>query len=53
LKYGAGEGWRRSVGPIVWKTKKNNVESSRRGISYIKKEGKITGLTMFCLGNAL
>jgi hypothetical protein len=22
LKYSAGEGWRRSVGPIVWKVKK-------------------------------
>jgi hypothetical protein len=35
LKCGAGEGWRRSVGPIVWVIKKCLIESRRKGISYI------------------
>jgi hypothetical protein len=35
LKYGVGEGWRRSVGLIVWEVK-YYLESRSRGISYIK-----------------
>jgi hypothetical protein len=34
LKCGAGEGWRRSVGPIVWEMKKYYIESRRTGMSY-------------------
>jgi len=30
LKCGAGEGWRRSVGPILWEMKKCYIESERR-----------------------
>ena len=33
---GAGEGWRRSVGPITWEMKKCYLESMSRGISYTK-----------------
>jgi len=33
---GAGEGWRRSVEPIVCKIKKCFIESRRKGISYIQ-----------------
>jgi len=36
LKCGAGEGWRRSVGPIMWEMKKCYLESMSRGISYMK-----------------
>ena len=36
LKCGAGEGWRRSVGPIMWEMKKCYLESMSRGISYTK-----------------
>jgi hypothetical protein len=36
LKCGAGGGWRRSVGPIVWKMKKCYLQSRRREISYIQ-----------------
>jgi len=36
LKCGAGEGWRRSVGPIMWEIKKCYLESMSRGISYMK-----------------
>ena len=35
-KCDAGEGWRRSVGPIMWEMKKCYLESMSRGISYIK-----------------
>jgi len=38
VKYGAGEGWRRSVGLITWKMKKYYTESRRRGISNIHKK---------------
>ena len=45
LKCGAGEGWRRSVGPILWEMKKCYLESMSRGISYVKYEnGRLTGL---------
>jgi hypothetical protein len=44
LKCGAGEGWRRSIGPIVWKIKIYYKDSSSKGISYIKyKEGRREG----------
>jgi hypothetical protein len=36
LKCGAGEGQRKSVGPIVWKMRKYCMESRGRGISYIE-----------------
>jgi hypothetical protein len=36
LKCGAGEGWRRSVGPIILEIKKYYIESRRRGISNIQ-----------------
>ena len=36
LKCGAGEGWIRSVGPIMWEKKKCYLESMSRGISYTK-----------------
>ena len=36
LKCGAGEGWRRSVRPIMWEMKKCYFESMSRGISYMK-----------------
>jgi hypothetical protein len=36
LKRGAGEGWRRSVGPIMWEMKKYYLQSRSRGISYMK-----------------
>jgi hypothetical protein len=31
MKCGAGEGWRRSFGPIEWKIRKYNIQSWRRG----------------------
>ena len=36
LKCDAGEGWRRSVGPIMWEMKMRFLESMSRGISYMK-----------------
>ena len=36
LKCGAGEEWRRSVGPIMLEMKKCYLESMNRGISYMK-----------------
>ena len=36
LKCGAGEGWRRSVGPIMWEMKRCYLESMSRWISYMK-----------------
>jgi hypothetical protein len=45
LKCGAGEGWRRSVGSIMWEMKKCYSELMSRGISYMKYEnGRLTGL---------
>jgi hypothetical protein len=35
LKCGAGEGWRRSAGPIVWEMEKHYIESRGRGASYM------------------
>jgi len=52
LKCGAGEGWRRSVGPIVCKMK-YYIESRSRGISYIQQtEGRVTGLVTSCVVSA-
>ena len=36
LKCGAGEGWRRSVGPIVFEMKQYYIESRRTGIPHIQ-----------------
>jgi hypothetical protein len=36
LKCGTGEGWRRSVGPIVYEIKKKLHRVKRRGISCIQ-----------------
>ena len=36
VKCGAGDGWRRSVGPIMWEMKKCYLEWMSRGISYMK-----------------
>jgi len=45
LKCGAGEGWIRLVGPIMWEMKKCYLESMSRGISYMKYEnGRLTEL---------
>jgi hypothetical protein len=53
LKCGAGEEWRRSVGPIEGQMKKYYTEYRRRGISYIQyKEGWLTGLVTSCVGTA-
>jgi hypothetical protein len=50
LKCGAGEGWRGSVGPIVWEMKMYYIESRKRGISYIQwKEGRLFGLVTSCV----
>jgi hypothetical protein len=40
LKCGAGEGWRRSLGPIVWKMKTylHGVKEERNIFQTIKKE---------------
>jgi hypothetical protein len=43
MKCGVGIGWRRSVGPIVWKMRKYYIESRRRGVAYVQqKEGRRT-----------
>jgi spore cortex formation protein SpoVR/YcgB (stage V sporulation) len=44
LKFGAGEGWRRSVEPIVRRIKKYYIRSRNRGISNEKKEGWLNWL---------
>ena len=36
LKRSIGEGWRRSIGPIVWKMRKYYKESKKKWISYIQ-----------------
>jgi hypothetical protein len=36
LKFGAGEGWRRTFGPSMWEMKKYYLVSRSRGISYMK-----------------
>lgn len=35
LKCGAGEGWLRSVGPVMWEMRKYCIETRRKGISCI------------------
>jgi hypothetical protein len=53
LKCGAGEGWRRSAGPIMCEMKKYYIESRQRGIWYIQEnEGRLTGLVTSCIGTA-
>jgi hypothetical protein len=48
LKCGAGGGWNRSVGLIMYETKKYCLESRSRGISYMKYvKGRRTGLVIF------
>ena len=52
LKCGAGEGWRRSVGPIVWKMKKCYKES-KKWTSYIQyKEGRLTVFVTSFIGTS-
>jgi hypothetical protein len=54
LKCGAGEEWRRSVGPIMQGIKKYYIQSRRRGISYTQyTEGGLTGLVTSHIGTAL
>jgi hypothetical protein len=53
LKCGAGGGWKRSVGLIMWEMKMYCIESRRRGISYMKYvNGRRTGLVTFCVETA-
>jgi hypothetical protein len=52
IKCGVGEGWGRSVGPIVWKIQKYYTESRRRGTSYIIKWRKADWTVIRCLGTA-
>jgi hypothetical protein len=53
FKYGAGEGWRRSVGPVIREMKKYCLESRSRGISYIKSvHGRLIVLVIFCVETA-
>jgi hypothetical protein len=53
FKCGAGEGWRRSVVPIMSEMKKYYLRSRNRGISYMKYgNGKLTGLVTFCAETA-
>jgi len=40
LTCGAGEGWRRSVGPIVWNMKKYFTETLQRNIVQTRKNRK-------------
>jgi hypothetical protein len=50
LKFGAGEGWKRSVGPIMLDMKKYYLESRSREISYMKQlNRRLTGLVTFCV----
>jgi hypothetical protein len=52
LKCGAGDGWRRYVGPIVWEME-CHMELRRIGIIYIQfMEEKLTGLVTSCVGTA-
>jgi hypothetical protein len=45
FKCGAGEGWRRSVGPIAWKIRKSYIQSRWRGTSHIQhNEKRLTGM---------
>jgi hypothetical protein len=50
FSFGVGEGWRRSVGPIVCEIKQYCAESRRRGIFCILlKEGRVSGLVTPCV----
>jgi hypothetical protein len=49
----AGEGWKRSVGLIMWEMKMCYLESRSRGISYMKYvNGRRTGLVTFYVATA-
>jgi hypothetical protein len=53
LKCGAGGGWKRSVGLIMWEMKMYYLESKSRGISYMKYvNGRRTGLVTFYVETA-
>ena len=48
-----GEGWKRSVGLIMWEIKMYYLESRSRGISYMKYvNGRWTGSVTFCVQTA-
>jgi len=48
LKCGAGEGWKRSFGLIIWEMKMYYSESRNREISYMKYvNGRRTGWVTF------
>jgi hypothetical protein len=51
-KCGAGEGWRRSVGPIVEKMKSITLCKGRKEHPVRKKEGRLTGFVTSCVGIA-
>jgi hypothetical protein len=52
LKCGVGGGWKRSVGLIMSEMKMYGLESSNRGISYMKYvNGRRTGLVIFYIEN--
>jgi len=53
VQCGAGGGWKRSVGLIVWEMKMYCLESRSRGISYMKYvNGRRTRLVTFCVETA-
>jgi len=53
LKCGAGEGWKRSAGPIMLEMKKYYLKSRSIGIPYMKYvNGMLTGLVTFCVETA-
>jgi len=52
LKFGVGEGWRRSVGPIVWKMK-SYIEWSRKCAIYIQYKRKGDWFNHMLLRNCL
>jgi hypothetical protein len=52
LKCAAGEGRRRSVGPITQEMKKYYLQSRSRGISYMKLNRRLTGLVTFYVETA-
>jgi hypothetical protein len=53
LECGAGEGWRSSVGQTMEEMKKYYKTSRRKGISCIRKEGRLTRLVTSCVGTAI
>jgi hypothetical protein len=53
LKCGAGGGWKRPVGPIMWEAKNYCLDSRSRGISYMKYvNGRRIGMVTFCVETA-